>query len=399
MIESAEIVPEANGGDKSGKPRVIAFYLPQFHPIPENDAWWGKGFTEWTNVARAKRYFPGHYQPRIPADLGFYDLRVPEVREAQAELARNAGIEGFCYWHYWFDEERQLLQRPFNEVLQSGSPDFPFCLAWANENWYAKSWDKSGSDKLLIEQKYDGQGQYTAHFYDVLPAFRDRRYIKVDGKPVFVIYRPLASQEVSAFIAVWRKLAVENGLPGLYLIGHCINDRANIAKYREFDLDAINICSMNDYILQRRFLTKIFSYLWRHTFKRPYVVSYEKVSKFFFNTKEDVSEDICPTIITGWDHTPRSGRNGTVFKDETPEIFRNHAKTVMKNTRGRFVFIKSWNEWAEGNYLEPDLKWGHAYLDVLAEILNGGGYDRRSVIWFSHTRQTEESDAFIRRCA
>ena len=358
------------------KPRVLAFYLPQFHPTLENDKWWGKGFTEWTNVGKAKKFFPGHYQPRVPADFGYYDLRVSETREAQAQLARNAGIEGFCYWHYWFDDGKQLLERPFNEVLASGKPDFPFCLAWANESWFAKLWDKDVSkDKLLIEQTYKGVEQYTKHFYDVLPAFKDNRYIKVDGKPVFVIYKPLASAEIPVFIDTWRKLAVENGLSGLYLIGHCFNDRKNFEKYKNLDLDAINTCCINDYLNNRTFLNKATNYIWRHLFSLPYIISFKKASKFFFYPLMDSAQNVCPSIITGWDHTPRSGARGAVFKNETPAQFGKHVQTVIENTKGEFVFIKSWNEWAEGNYIEPDLKWGTAYLDELKKILRGG-YNR-----------------------
>ncbi|MBQ4029820.1 MAG: glycoside hydrolase family 99-like domain-containing protein, partial [Prevotella sp.] len=172
------------------KARVIAYYLPQFHPIPENDKYWGKGFTEWTNVAKARPLFRGHYQPRIPADLGFYDLRMPEVREAQAELAREAGIEGFCYWHYWFGHGKRLLERPFNEVVASGKPDFPFCLAWANHDWTTKTWEKGVKDGMIAEQLYLGKEDYRLHFNTLLPAFKDHRYIRIDGKPLFVIYDP-----------------------------------------------------------------------------------------------------------------------------------------------------------------------------------------------------------------
>ena len=164
----------------SEKPRIIAFYLPQYHPIPENDAWWGKGFTEWTNVGKAKKLFPGHCQPKVPADLGYYDLRLPETREAQAEMARESGIEGFCYWHYWFGNGKRLLERPFNEVLELGKPNFPFCLAWANESWEKKSWNKNyKKNMMLIQQKYGGIADYTEHFYSLLPAFLDKRYIKI----------------------------------------------------------------------------------------------------------------------------------------------------------------------------------------------------------------------------
>lgn len=163
------------------KPRIIALYLPQYHPFPENDEWWGKGFTEWTNVARARKLFPGHNQPHIPADLGFYDLRLPEVRMQQAELAKQAGIEGFCYYDYWFGNGKRLMERPITEVINSQKPNFPFCFAWANHSWYKKLWDpkQPGKDKLLIKQEYPGIKDYTEHFYTLLPAFKDNRYVKV----------------------------------------------------------------------------------------------------------------------------------------------------------------------------------------------------------------------------
>lgn len=186
--------------------------LRQFHPIPENDAWWSKGFTEWTNVAKAKPLFPGHYQPRIPADLGFYDLRVPEVREAQAELARSAGIEGFCYYHYWFAGKR-LLERPFNEVLESGKPDCPFCLCWANETWTG-IWH-GRLDRILAEQTYPGVEDDTRHFFYLPKAFRDPRYITIDGKPLFSVYNPRQLPEAKRTTNLWRKLAAESGLSAL----------------------------------------------------------------------------------------------------------------------------------------------------------------------------------------
>ena len=185
-----------NQAEYKAKARVLAFYLPQFHPIPENDQWWGKGFTEWTNVGKAKRLFPGHYQPRVPADLGYYDLRVPETREAQANLAREYGIEGFVYWHYWFGNGKQLLERPFNEVLESGKPDFPFALAWANESWKG-FWHGLEDRNTLIEQIYPGKEDYVAHFNVVLPAFKDKRYIRCNGRPVFFIYKPSSLPDMS----------------------------------------------------------------------------------------------------------------------------------------------------------------------------------------------------------
>ena len=199
------------------KARLIAHYLPQFHPIPENDEWWGPGFTEWTNVTKARPLFPGHYQPRLPADLGFYDLRVPEVRERQAQLAREAGIEAFCYWHYWF-AGRRILERPFNDVLKSGKPDFPFCLAWANESWQGH-WHGC-ERRTLIEQTYPGESDYDAHFQALLPAFRDRSYLRIEDRPLFVVYRPALIPNPGDFTRRWNLLAQGHGLPGVHFLAH-----------------------------------------------------------------------------------------------------------------------------------------------------------------------------------
>ena len=199
------------------KPKVIAFYLPQFYPTPENDEWWEPGFTEWTNVARAKPLFKGHYQPRIPQELSFYDLRVPETRERQAELARMAGIDGFCYWHYWFGGGKRLLDRVFTEVVESGKPDFPFCLCWANHSWYKKTWDTSKSDTLLMEQTYPGVEDYTAHFNAMLPAFKDKRYMRTgDGRLIFGVFNMWSIPNQEEFFDTWNNLARENGLDGFY---------------------------------------------------------------------------------------------------------------------------------------------------------------------------------------
>ena len=204
------------------KARVIAFYLPQFHPFKENDEWWGKGFTEWTNVGKAKPLFRGHYQPRVPADLGYYDLRCPWVREAQADMAREAGVEGFMYWHYWFGNGRTLMADIFDDVLKSGKPDFPFCLGWANHSWSRRTWNSDAQNHKNVDlmiQEYPGDEDITSHFYNVLPAFKDKRYITVDGKPIFMIYDPAALPDAPHFMKMWRNLAVENGLNGIHFVG------------------------------------------------------------------------------------------------------------------------------------------------------------------------------------
>jgi hypothetical protein len=352
------------------KARVIAFYLPQFHPIPENDKWWGKGFTEWTNVGKAKSLFKGHYQPRIPADLGYYDLRVPETRKAQADLAREYGIEGFIYWHYWFGNGKRLIERPFNEVLASGEPDFPFCLAWANETW--KGFEHGMTNRnILIEQKYPGIEDYTAHFYKVLPAFKDKRYITVDGNPLFMIYKPLGEPEVKIFMETWQKLALDNGLEKIYFVGHCLDDRSTVKDILANGFDAVNTTRLFNYTLHHRnFGQKVYNRFNRLFRNLPLAYPYKIVSKYFINPQEDSTENVFPSIIPGWDHSPRSGREGLVLTNSTPAFFEEHIINAIdtikaKKPQNKIIFLKSWNEWAEGNYMEPDLRWGKQFLEVI----------------------------------
>ena len=356
------------------KARVIAFYLPQFHPIAENDNWWGKGFTEWTNVGKAKPLFNGHYQPRVPADLGYYDLRVSETRKSQADMARQHGIEGFCYWHYWFGNGKQLLEMPFQEVLNSGQPDFPFCLAWANETW--KGFDHGLQNRnILIEQLYPGIEDYTNHFYKVLPAFKDSRYILVDGCPLFVIYKPLANAQVKVFISIWRKLAIENGLKGIYFVGHLNDLTHSVNEVFATGVNAVNTTRIYNYIMfHRSFPIKLKDFLFKKLLRRPLKYPYKLMSKWFIIDKEDSIENVFPSIIPGWDHTPRSGKEGLVITNSTPEYFNPPVQETLgiiqhKSFEKRIIFLKSWNEWAEGNYVEPDLKWGKKYLEAIKESL------------------------------
>lgn len=352
------------------KYRVIALYLPQFHPTPENNEWWGKGFTEWTNVAKARPYFRGHYQPRIPADLGFYDLRLPESRVAQAELARKYGIEGFCYWHYWFGNGKRLLERPFNEVLQSGSPDFPFCLSWANHSWKKKLWNPNGAgDKLLIEQLYPGKTDIENHFYSVLPAFRDHRYITVNGKPFFGIFAPLEYPNVEEFIKQWQELAQNNGLAGIYFVGHGkISDRNEILNK---GFDAFNDISLFEILWRQNSIYKFFIKARARILKWPIKYNYSDAMKYWLH-QESMNNNTIPTIIPGWDHTPRSGKKGIVIHNATPALFGKHVDEAVnlikdKPQESRIIILKSWNEWGEGNYIEPDTKYGCQFLEELRE--------------------------------
>lgn len=362
--------------------RVIAIYLPQYHPIPENDAVWGKGFTEWTNVAQAKPLFKGHYQPRIPRDFGFYDLRMPEVREMQAEYARNAGIEGFMYWQYYFGRGKMLLERPFEEVLKSGKPDFPFCLGWANHSWQTKTWTKNASmnegKTMIMEQCYDGVEQYAAHFYYNLPAFRDKRYITVDGKPVFYIWNPGDhSDEISLLIKTWRELAKKEGMKDMHFVGQTniglpidsIITMGFDATYENRQNQALN--SGEGWSFSHRFnefVNKVFGkklFLDKHDFGKQY---------HWLVSNRVKEQNVYPTLLAGYDRSPRAGRNAQLFYNFTPETWRKHVRDVLEHVQGKdgehnIVMLKSWNEWGESNYMEPDVKYGTAMLDVLKEEL------------------------------
>lgn len=367
---------------KKSKPRVIAFYLPQYHPTPDNNKWWGIGFTEWTNVGKAKPLFRGHYQPKVPADLGYYDLRLPEVREAQAELARDAGIEGFCYYHYWFGNAKRELELPFNEVLRLGKPNFPFCLCWANESWHSKFWDASGhsfSKKTLIEQQYLGHTDNVAHFNSLLEAFKDSRYITVNGRLLFMIYRPLHFDGIKEFIEDWRALAAKNNLKDFYFVGQLGQlgrdpSLEDIDKVKSLGFDAVNIVRLWSSVSKRSFNKKIYDKLYSYITGVPKIANYRNVYPFFIG-KEEKEDKIYPTIIPNWDHSPRSGSNGYVLINSTPELFRVHVREVFdtisqKSVEEQLVFLKSWNEWGEGNYMEPDLKYGRKYIDVLKQEID-----------------------------
>lgn len=374
---------------QENKARVIAFYLPQFHPVAANDKYWGKGFTEWTNVAKAKPLFKGHYQPQIPADLGFYDLRLSEIRETQAEMAKECGVEGFCYWHYWFGNGERVLERPFNEVLESGKPDFPFCIGWANHSWSNKTWTKNKAfhkDTMIFEQTYPGKEDYIAHFYDVLPAFKDERYIKVDGKPLFLVFNAEDIPDNHEFINLWQNLARENGIEGIYFV-------ARVSATGRFSLKNFDYLS----IVEERY-KKILSYgydainsdttryaeinvegtiskMCRAGIARLtginllYRYDYKKIMENFHLPIEE-AENIFPQILPRFDRTPRAGRNARIYVNSTPELFADsveHALKVVekKNYEHKILFLQSWNEWGEGNYMEPDLKFGHGYLEAL----------------------------------
>jgi len=324
------------------KPRIIGLYLPQYHPIPENDEWWGKGFTEWNNVVKARPLFRGHYQPHLPADLGFYDLRLPEVREQQAALAREAGLEGFCYYHYWFGNGKQLLERPFNEVLASGKPDFPFCLCWANHDWTSKTWQKGNSlrrDSMIMQMHYSKE-DHIKHFNAVLPALRDPRYIRVDGKPLFAAWEPRAIPDCKQFIDLWQRMAHENGLEGIHFVGYTQNSSGRSTKDGHVSLwDANQAAERYQEVLDLGFdavmsaglgrAQTIVNGKWRkalffvanHTFlPMSFRADYAKVMRHYY-VPEDGWENVYPTLMPQWDRSPRAGKKTDPLVNSTPDKF------------------------------------------------------------------------------
>jgi len=360
-------------------PKLIAFHLPQYHPIPENDEWWGRGFTEWRNVASATALFPDHYQPHIPGELGYYDLRLPEVRQQQADMAKKYGIHGFCYYHYWFSG-KQLLHRPVTEILSSGRPDFPFCLCWANENW-TRRWD--GQDhEVLISQKYSTEDD-EAHFMTLLPYFKDPRYIRIQNKPLFIVYR--ASRLIDSFTttSLWRRLAHLHGLEGLYLVKveSFQTERNRIPQQDGFDaaLDFQPDWSALPAPMEPPFHWKILNQLGltrSHPFRDNQVFDYSEVVAAMLN-RPSVPYTRFPCVTPAWDNTARRRNGGaTVIQGSTPDTYGYWLRSVLadQQTLQRLpepiVFINAWNEWAEGNHLEPDLKWGNEYLRTTLASIN-----------------------------
>lgn len=344
--------------------RAVAFYLPQFFPIPENDEWWGPGFTEWTNVAKARPLFPGHKQPNIPGELGFYDLRVAETREAQSQLALESGVEAFAYWHYWFGDGDRILERPFQEVLASEGPKISFCLAWANQTWTG-AWH-GAHDRVLKAQKYLGPEDDRRHFETVLPAFRDDRYLRVDDKPVFYVFRPEELPNAAQFVDDWQRMARGAGLPGLYLVAEVSDLLGDGARYRSHKEDGFDAAVYMRLPVNAAGLSRLRMRAVRKLLGGPEVYSYRP--EFSLPAQDSGYQ---PCVYPNWDNTPRSGRRGLVVTGSTPDEFESAVREAVTQIpsatppQERLLWIKSWNEWAEGNHLEPDLKHGRAWLHAL----------------------------------
>lgn len=356
--------------------KAIAFYLPQYHPIPENDDWWGKGFTEWTNVSKAKPLFPDHYQPHQPADLGFYDLRLPETRQAQADLAKAYGIHGFCYYHYWFTGKR-LLERPFNDVLASGQPDFPFCLCWANENW-TRRWD--GEDNNILAAQVYSEADDRQHLRYLARAFQDPRYITIDGKPLFLVYRASQIPDPLATTTTWREEAQKLGIGDLFL--------ARVESFPSEHDDPIKVgfdaavefqpdWGQMGHPVQRgrKWSLARTLKLAESAYASNNIYDYANIVERMLS-KPSVSYPRFPCVTPAWDNTARrKDGNATILQNSTPELYEHWLNRVVQTElsqpkRDRIIFINAWNEWAEGNHLEPCQKWGHAYLEATHRVIS-----------------------------
>ena len=345
--------------------RLIAYYLPQYYPIPENDEWWGKGFTEWASVARARPLFRGHRQPRVPGALGFYDLRLPETRGRQADLAKAHGIEAFCYWHYWFDGSR-LLERPFDEVLSSGEPDFPFCLAWANQPW-TDTW--LGSGRVLKDQCYSHEDD-VAHARWLLDAFADRRYLRVDGRPLFVVFRPLDLPDPRRTTDTLRAEIARAGLPEPLLLGIDAHSWGHDFRADGFDGTVGHEPSLG--LLPHNNAPTTLSRPWRRMSRAVRNVrlgawsasvkvhSYRRHVQDVQRKRDGLAHHQYRTLLLGWDNTPRRGRAAIVLVDDTLPVFEEQCADLVRRVQGvpfedRLIFLNAWNEWAEGAFLEPSV--------------------------------------------
>lgn len=364
---------------EKGLAQVLAYYLPQFYPTDFNNKYYGEGFTEWTNVGKAKPLFKGHYQPKVPSDLGYYDMRLPEIAERQAELAREAGIAGFAYWHYWFGEGRTMLEMPMQRAIATGKPDFPFCFAWANESWYKKMWDNNGSKALIMEQKYPGDEDIIAHFNYCLPAFKDKRYVYYQGKPIFIIYKPYDYKDVQHFMQKWNELIKKEGLADRFYFIATIYKTDQTQEMLDKGFDCVtyeawskitsklfyedqNILTKAKRIITNRILTPIFGHV-----KKMY---YRTVLDSIWRKGFDDREDVVPILIPNFDHSPRSGNKNYIIVDPTPENWGKQVDIVMNEVKkkdNKLVILRAWNEWGEGNYIEPDLKYGKKFIEVLAK--------------------------------
>ncbi|MGL5056639.1 MAG: glycosyltransferase WbsX family protein [Fusobacteriaceae bacterium] len=342
--------------------KLIAFYLPQFHRVKENDEWWGEGFTEWTNVKRSKPLYKNHNQPRVPLNNNYYDLSKKETLVEQAKLAKENNIFGFCFYHYYFNG-KNLLEKPAELLLENKEIDINYCFSWANEPW-TRSWDGKTKD-VLMPQNYGDIEDWKRHFDYLLPFFRDERYIKKDNKPVFLIYRTNNIPNCEGMIEYWKKLSIKKGFSGIYLI-ETLNSfqKKPILESSEAVVEFEPMLTMRYYLNP---LTQV-KRLIRKKIGLLDIVDYDKVWKNIIKRDESYSKQKCLGAFVGWDNTPRKGKNGLIIKGSTPEKFGEYLKKQVQKNTSDFLFINAWNEWAEGTYLEADTKNKNNFLKKIKEM-------------------------------
>ncbi len=368
----ASTIPASSESPQSDV-KLIAFYLPQFHPIPENDAAWGRGFTEWMNVTRSQPLFDEHYQPHLPGEFGFYDLRVPEVLSEQAALAKSYGIYGFCFYYYWFDG-RRLLEKPLNTMLTTGQPDLPFCVCWANENW-SRRWD--GSDQEIVVAQTFSEEMRPKIIEDLLPCFANSRYIRIDGRPLFLVYRPDIIPDLRETIEIWRNVARQHGLE-LHIAACLTFTFSNPCAFGfdsgvEFPPHGVVAGDVTDEIE------------WTKPFEGK-AFSYDDVVRSEI-TKAEQPYRVFRSIMPGWDNTPRRGNRGHLFVGAEPKKFAAWLSALVMRCRRlaspaeRIIFVNAWNEWAEGAHIEPDQRFGRQWLAACARAIRGVGEPLDADTW------------------
>ena len=365
--------------------KTIAFYLPQYHAIPENDEWWGKGFTEWTNVKKSKPLFDNHYQPEVPLNNDYYNLLDEEVQQRQSELALKYGVDGFCYYHYWF-EGKLLLEKPMENMLKNSKVRIPFCVCWANESW-ARTWD-GAETKILIKQNYsESESEWKSHFEYLLPFFKDERYIKDRNRPMLLLYKPALILNCAEMMEYWNKLAIENGFDGIFWgYQHPSGFLADLSKcpfdfavefepaYTTLQIDKeTNKLSKGQKIIYGVKHPKwLYKKIKRIILKLPRIYDYDEVWNRILARQPETPISM-PGAFTAWDNTPRRGIDANVYYEATPEKFKKYIFERVKRAKeiyhAEYLFINAWNEWAEGAHLEPDEKNGYGYLEALKNAM------------------------------
>ena len=367
--------------------KIIAFYLPQFHSIPENDEWWGKDFTDWVNVRKAKPLFNGHYQPRVPKDDNYYDLSNIEAIRWQSNLAEKYGIYGFCFYHYWFNG-KLLLEKPVELYRDDPACKTKYCLCWANEDW-TDQW-YSDSPRVLIRETYGGEKEWEEHFDYFLSFFKDERYIVEDGKPFLVLYEPSNVKNLEEMISCWRRLAVENGFSGLTIAAQNSRGRLNgqvLPECIDYQIDyqpqyAYSFAKQKSFPMLRKCKRNLQSFLRRHfnstlidgigSDKKLAVYDYDEIWKIILDTSPQ-SDKCIPGAFVDWDNTARKESRGFVINGATPEKFENYLKEQIQRAKMVYhkdkIFLFAWNEWAEGGYLEPDERYGYKFLESVRKAL------------------------------